>query len=260
MLSTSCQRWKERRERYRPVGEPFDPKRHTVELIGRKPAREFDSGSYPTNRLNVGIFRSRLLAGVAVFGVPARSSVAKRTGGGAQQDEGADLARFVLLDEVEANAETWFLARAFRLAEEHIAGLRAVLAYSDPHPRTSTEGLVVMPGHVGTIYQAHNGRFVGRSSSRTMWLGPDGREIPPRSLSKLRMGERGDDAVYAAFRAFGAPARRPFEEGHEYVIRALREGPFRAELHPGCYCYVWPLDRSVQRALPEPKLYPKKAA
>jgi hypothetical protein len=50
--------------------------------------------------------------------------------------------------------ESWFLARCSRLAAE--AGLRGLVMFSDPVPRTRTDGVVVMPGHIGTIYQASN--------------------------------------------------------------------------------------------------------
>ncbi len=66
---------------------------------------------------------------------------------GLPPDHGCLLGRFVLLDEVESNGESWLLARAFaalRRAKPHI---ETVFAYSDPVPRRGADGQLVMPGH-----------------------------------------------------------------------------------------------------------------
>ena len=50
------------------------------------------------------------------------------------------------------NGESYFVAQCFkRLAR---LGIQGVLSFSDPIPRTDLEGRVVMPGHIGTVYQA----------------------------------------------------------------------------------------------------------
>ena len=46
--------------------------------------------------------------------------------------------------------------------------------FSDPLPRTRADGTVVMPGHLGTIYQAANAVYTGRGTPRTLTLLPDG--------------------------------------------------------------------------------------
>lgn len=33
-MSARCQRWRERRDSYRPAGEPIDPTRYGVEILG----------------------------------------------------------------------------------------------------------------------------------------------------------------------------------------------------------------------------------
>jgi hypothetical protein len=119
-----------------------------------------------------------------------------------------------------------------------------------------------MPGHVGTIYQAHNGRFVGRSSPRTLHLGPDGRAVSLRALSKIRLGESGAGAAQRALEAMGAPARGATEPPAEWVRRVLATGLFRPVRHPGNYCYAWPLAqgrrrRALERAFAPALPYPK---
>jgi hypothetical protein len=50
--------------------------------------------------------------------------------------------------------ESWFLGQCARLAAS--TGLRGLVMFSDPIPRRRADGTVVMPGHVGVIYQASN--------------------------------------------------------------------------------------------------------
>ncbi len=125
------QRWRKQRARYRPAGEPIDPSRYAVDVIeGDKPARAFVqahhySGTYPAARARVGLYRGLELVGVAVFSVPCNSRTIPASAPDLAALEGVELGRFVLLDDVPANGETWFL--------------------------------------VGTIYQAFNGMYLGRA-------------------------------------------------------------------------------------------------
>lgn len=258
---TPCQRWRLRRHSYRPAGEPIDTSRYGVDLLpDDRTARAFVeqhhySGSYPAARFRVGLYRSRRwvtpeLVGVAVFSVPAQRAAIPRWTGTA---EGVELGRFVLLDDVPANGETWFLARAFRALPGEV---RTVLAYSDPVARTALDGTVTMPGHVGTIYRAHNARYLGRSRARTLWLDPSARVVSERALSKIRTDERGAAHAYRRLVAAGAPPRRPLESGADYVRRALEEGPFRRLRHPGNLVYAWALRRDAERGLSEALPYP----
>ena len=266
-----CQRWRRGRDTYRPAGEPIDVARFGVDVVPEREARPFVkrehySGSYPAARLAVGLFRARRwvvpeLVGVAVFSTSMQpASIPAWTGQPA--GAGVELGRFVLLDEIPANGETWMLSRAFRCLAEEIPEVRAVLSYADPH-RLVTPGGVVTPGHIGIIYQAHNGRHVGRSKPRWRWVGPDGKVISERALSKLRNDERGAAYAYRRLCALGAPARRLGEDGGSYVARALQEGPFLRDRHPGCLAYVWPVggrQRETARGFPQALPYPKEEA
>jgi len=245
------QRWYKRMAMYRPEGEPFDPSRYTVAPVPFKEARAFVqthhySGSYPADRCRVGLYDGASLVGVAVFSVPMNQRVIPRWTGQAPQD-GVELGRFVLIDEVPGNGESWFLARAFRLLCEQIPEVKAVMSCSDPVPRRTEGGDLVMPGHVGCIYQAHNGRFVGRTSRKTLILDPAGRVMSARALSKIRNGERGSAYSYEMLTGMGAPKRKALESGRDYVKRALAEGPFTRIRHPGNLVYVWPLGAKRQR-------------
>jgi hypothetical protein len=265
----ACQRWRNGRAHYRPAGEPFNPARAAVHAIDQTPAKAFTerhhySGSYPATRFRAGLFvqgkfAREILAGVAIFSVPTHESIIPNHFGGLDPLAGVVLGRLVLLDEIPGNAESWFVARAFRLLRPQL-GVDGVLSYSDPIQRVAADGNVVKRGHVGTVYQALNACYRGRTRARTMVLARDGREVQLRTLSKLRNDEVGAGYAYQQLRALGAPERRPFEGGAEYVNRALTEGGFRKERHPGNHTYTWWLGERRARPAWEPMPYPKAGA
>ncbi|MDK9702398.1 MAG: hypothetical protein OEL20_04610 [Sulfuritalea sp.] len=252
-----CQRWRNGRTRYRPAGEIFDPGRVEIVTLPESDARAFVvkhhySHAYPAARFRVGLVHTpRLgrehLAGVAVFSVPMTQAVIPKYLNVAPI-AGVELGRFVLLDELAANAETYFLARAFKLLRRSIPSIRGVVSYSDPLPRYTGDGTLVKPGHVGTIYKAHNGHYHGRSGPRTLIVAPDGRVVSERSLSKIRNGESGSDYATRQLAAMGAPPRRLFEDGAVYVARALQTFP--RVRHPGNHVFSWRFKTVHHRAPP----------
>lgn len=266
---TACQRWRNGRERYRPAGEVFDAARASVNLIDEGTARRFIvehhySGSYPAARLRVGLFlKDRFaadhLAGVAVFSVPMSQGVIPHHFLGLAPSAGVELGRLVLLDEVAANGESWFVARALRAAKA-VLEVEGVLSYSDPVERINSVGEVVKRGHIGTVYQALNAAYLGRARGGTMILARDGRIVSRRALSKLRNDESGAGYAYEQMRAMGAPERQPFEDPKAYADRAVREGGFSRVRHPGNHTYAWWL--GARRARPNWGTipYPKAAA
>lgn len=256
MITTHVQRWRDRRGTYRPAGEPFTPSAFEVAPIADDTtARAFVeqhhySGSYPAARRRFGLYTASTLVGVAVFSVPARAEVLRPLPGGIAR--GLELGRFVLLDHVRANAETWFLARCFEaLRREDFAG---VVSFSDPYARTAVDGRVVFGGHVGTIYQASNAVFLGQARRHTVLLLPDGRSFNRRALSKIRRRERG--WVYAVDQLVAAGADAPGRDLDAWLLGALNK-VVRPSAHPGCLKYVFGLDRAVRKALPAGKPYPK---
>jgi len=252
----ACQRWRSHRSSYRPAGETINPSRFEVHLIEERDAKAFVeehhySGTFPAARARAGLLRKRPfqrteLVGVAVFSVPMQRKAITRWTGQAPH-AGVELGRLVLLDDVEANGESWFVSRATRLMMQQLPDVRALLTYADP-----------IQGHVGTIYQALNYRAVGRSSPRTQTVSTlTGRVVSGRALSKLRLDERGAAYCYDQLRAMGAPSRSSFESGKEYVQRAISEGPFEQRRHPGNYAYAYATNRRDRRLLPQAVPYPK---
>src|SRR5262249_28139233 len=115
-------------------------------------------------------------------------------------------------------------------------------------------GNTVFPGHLGTIYKAHNGRLLGRTKARTLRLLPDGTVFSERNLSKVRARDQG--WAYAAQLLCDAAARlgradvRPPSPGApaaELRAWAGRAGPLatRPLRHPGNLKYAWALGRGA---------------
>src|SRR5579862_3731591 len=136
-------RWRGRRERWVAPPNYFNPAGYGIEIIPERIAKPFVlnhhySGTYPAARLAVGLFRSsaaaRELVGVAVFavGIQPRSIPAYTS---YPASAGVELSRFVLLDDVKFNGETYFLARAFRALRDTLSDVDVCLSYADPLER-----------------------------------------------------------------------------------------------------------------------------
>lgn len=260
MIVDTCQRWRDRRGSYRPAGEPFDRRAYEVATIASdRTAREFVeahhySGTYPAARRRFGLYERRALGalvGVAVFSQPMRDAVLRPWG----RDDAVELGRLMLLDDVRANAESWFLARCFDALRRD--GFAGVVSHSDPEPRADASGNTVFVGHIGTIYQALNAVYTGRASPRTMRITADGRELSNRAASKLRGGERGQRYAAEQLVAAGARAPSPGEDLAAWY-RAEVSRITRAQRHPGNHRYVWALSRGAHRDLRASSLpYPK---
>lgn len=266
---TRTQRWRQRRESYRPVGEPINTRLYGVELIGEAEAKAFVqqhhfAGTYPASRVRVGLFRTHPtrtaeLVGVAVFSQPMTQALIPHWTG-LEPARGIELGRLVLWDDVPSNGESHFISRAFRLLAQELPQVHAIVSFSDPMQRVTESGQQVTPGHAGVVWQATNARHVGRSKARYLVFDRAGRVVSERALAKLRSGDRGAGYVYEQLRAAGAPARRCGEADPAYVARALRDGPFRRVRHPGNLAYVWSsltAPRGVSDGFRPPLDYPK---
>ena len=252
------QRWRKGKTTFIPPQNLFSPNLYGVEPITEKKAKDFIckhhySKSYPAARFRAGLFRTGgTLCGVAVFSVPMQQKVIPAYAPDVLPNNGVELGRFVLLDDVQFNGETWFLSRAFKLLRKE-KNISVVISYSDPIERRTIDGTLIKPGHIGTIYKAFNGRFLGRSRKRKLLLAPDGTVINERSLTKLKKGEQGHEYVYRQLLLKGAPNRKLFEDNEKYVKRVSES--FRKVSHPGNLVYSWSLDGSKLRPA---KPYPKR--
>jgi hypothetical protein len=255
-----CQRWRRGEHRWRPVHEGgFDARRYRLEPIAEARARQFVathhySRSFPAARASLGLLEGQHLVGVAVLGVPMHPAVLTKPFPTLDAGAAAELSRLVLLDEVPANAESWLLGRLFRWAAEQ--GLRGLVAFSDPQPRPRGAA-ILMPGHVGHVYQVTGARYLGRATRRTLTLLPDATVLSARAAQKVRAGERGAAGVRARLVGLGATppdadvvAGRP-GAGTAWLRQALTEVAARPLRHRGNHRFAWPVgDRGWRRRCP----------
>lgn len=262
MIIHQCQRFSRQRQSWRPSREVIEPLDYWVEPIpDDTSAKRFVlehhyDHSYPAARFRFGLYRCATaeLVGVAVFSQPWQH-VLQAAGIPFAAAETVELSRFVLLDEVPANAESWFIGHCFRqLRAERHAG---VLSFSDPCPRTNVGGRVIFGGHLGIIYQATNGVFTGSSKVRTIRLLPDGQVLSDRVLSKIRAQDKGWQYGVHLLMRYGADA-----PGRDIVswLHTWRDRLTRTLRHPGNYRYCWALQKRLRRFLPDGRPYPKLLA
>lgn len=116
-----------------------------------------------------GLFEDGELVGVIAFATPSSENVCASVFGSADRRSVTELHRLVLLDRMPRNTESWFIARALSALKQERPQYRAVLSFAD-----------ATQGHVGTIYQASNAIYTGRSGRATFYLDADGRLRHPR--------------------------------------------------------------------------------
>lgn len=260
MAGEISQRWNDGRASYRPAGEVIRPAEYDVVPIDQdRIAKDFVvrhhySGTYPAARFRFGLYRNGTLSGVAVFSHPCSDRVLTNVFP-VESMRTVELGRLVLLDSIPGNGESFFVSRCFdRLKKEGIVG---VVSFSDPVRRTTLEGHIVLPGHVGTIYQALSGIYLGRGTPRTLRILPDGTVFSDRAASKIRSMDKGWKYAEQQLVKFGAELLREGEDPSEWlnlwVPRLTR--PLR---HRGNHKYAWAFDKWIRRGLPASLTYPKQ--
>jgi hypothetical protein len=262
----ACQRWRDRRTCYRPAGETIRPADYEIHPISMSEAKAFVTQhhythSYPSCRFRYGLFSNRLsnqhwqdnglrpeLVGVAVMSVPQHPAVLTNVFPGSP-DNSTDLGRFILLDSVPANGETYFLARCRELLRKE--GIIGMIAFSDDQPRIINNTLL-FPGHQGTIYQASVAVLLGRGAPKTLHLFSNGQSFEPRAISKLRKKKSGWE--YASEILIKHGADKPGKDTRAWVDYWLPRLT-TSRRHPGNLKYAWSLHRSI--VLPPSRAYPK---
>ncbi len=250
-LGAADLRWWHRRHSWARVSDGgFDKSRYAVSEIKRQVALDFVtvhhySGSFSSSKQRYGMWEKATgrLVGVAVYGNPMHVNVLLNPFPTLEPYyQSLELTRLVLLNEVPANAESWFVTQTLQRAAAK--NIRGVVMMSDPMPRL-IDGRVVMPGHVGTLYQAMGRvRYLRRCGAQTLWFLPDGTVITRRSVSKLQGGEQGAGGVLRRLVALGADERDPIADlDSRGLIRRVRsKGNHRYGVVIG--------DRGARRATP----------
>lgn len=256
------QRWNEGRDSYRPSGELIRTEEYDVApILNNRVAKEFVerhhySGTYPAARFRYGLYRKGELVGVAVYSHPCSDRVLTKVFPVSDDPtQAVELGRFVLLDQVAGNGESWFLSRTFALLRT--SGIVGVVSFSDPMPRKTLEGVTVLPGHRGIIYQATNGVYMGRGDARTLKILPDGRSFNHRAEVKIRKREMGWKYAAAQLEAHGAAPLAVGQDSKEWLETWLPRltRPMR---HRGNHKYSWAIDKAMRKFLPASLPYPKQ--
>ena len=156
----ACQRWRDHRGTYYPPNEVIRTHDYEIAPISLTVAKRFVAqhhylgSSYPACRFRYGLFlRYALfpedeLVGVAIFSMPMSHKVLTNIFP-CDVRESVELGRFVLVDSVPANAESFFFARCRELLQQE--RIKGILAFSDDTPRTDASGKLTFKGHIGKI-------------------------------------------------------------------------------------------------------------
>jgi hypothetical protein len=233
----------------RPEDGGFDARRYGVAELPEAEAKAFVtsrhySRSYPAASLRYGLFDlagdTPVLRGAAILSVPASRLVLSAVFPGLEPyAESLELGRLVLDDSVPANGESWFVSRAFRLAAAR--GIRGVVSFSDPLPRTRPDGALVKPGHVGIVYQALGSAYIGRSTPRTLAVMRDGTVFSARAMQKIRAQSKGHEYAERQLITAGARPMRPGQPPAAWLTQALDDARARPLRHKGNHRYAFRL-------------------
>ena len=132
-----------------------------------------------------GLFdKDNQLIGVLMFATPCSEAVRSSIWGEEHKDRVIELHRLHILDVTPKNTETWFISRCLKRLLQDRPQTRGVISFAD-----------TTQGHNGTIYQASNFWFIGKTSSATFYLDETGRLRHPRqngeNITKEEAKKRG---------------------------------------------------------------------
>ena len=111
-----------------------------------------------------GLYQDGQLAGVIAFFPPAQVSVRACVFGSDRYLRVTELHRSICLDAAPRNSESFFVSRALRLFAQDNQHIWAVLSYADE-----------WAGHIGTVYQATNAIYTGKSSPHVVYTDQSGK-------------------------------------------------------------------------------------
>lgn len=116
-----------------------------------------------------GLFDKDNLIGVLMFATPCSENVRASIFGSEHKDMVIELHRLHVLDVTPRNTESWFISRCLQLLKKDKPRVKAVISFSD-----------TTQGHNGTIYQATNFYFIGKTTPCTFYLDENNRLRHPR--------------------------------------------------------------------------------
>ena len=125
----------------------------------------------------VGVFEDDVFCGVILFGSGACDALGKRWG--LKTREVCEMTRMALGEHETATSK--ILGIALKMLKKKCPGILAVVSFCDPES-----------GHIGTIYQATNWIYTGKTNKDCFYIAPNGETVHSRAVSetgyKLRYG------------------------------------------------------------------------
>lgn len=217
MIIDATQRWRDGKSKFIPIREVINPRELEVAEISEAAAREMIiknhySHSFPASRVRFGLFQKGEFVGAAVFSHPVNNRTITNVFGCEKASDGLELGRFLLLDSVEFNAESWFLSRCREILRKDYVG---VVMFSDDQCRRTAQGEITFRGHYGTIYKSTGSAYLGRGTARTLRILPDGTTFNDRTISKIRAAESGWRYAAEILERFGAAAPPQLASGDD---------------------------------------------
>lgn len=132
---------------------------YTVRIIAQKIAKPYIiehhySHTYPAGCVNLGLFLEDELIGVIVFGLSCQAKMASSIVTILKQYDYYELQRLHIMDCTPSGAESWFISKAFDWLKTNKPNIVMLVSFADPYE-----------GHEGTVYQATNWNYVGKTKA-----------------------------------------------------------------------------------------------
>jgi Mor family transcriptional regulator len=152
-----------------------------ISEIGQKLASEFFKENHylyssPVGMTCIGLWKNKILLGVAAFGVTSSMGVAESIFGVDQRNKVIELRRFALKAGSNVpNMASEFLAKSIDKISLIKPDIWAIVAFSDENV-----------GHYGTIYKACNAYYLGKTEGGIIAKDKDGKIYSGRHLNKIK--------------------------------------------------------------------------
>jgi len=187
------------------------------------------SHTWPNTSIVLGFyFRSKLL-GLISYGVGANNNLISSICKGVRADEGFELVRLFAFDWAPKNIESFMIARSIEYIQENYPKIKILVSFADPKQ-----------GHIGTIYQAANWLYTGKSKD-DYFFRVKGKLMHPRTVSNYPKEKRIQ---------LRNPKNRVLIEGKHRYVYFLGSRKQRKSLRKALKHQILPypkLDRKVKR-------------
>ncbi len=157
----------------------FKGMEYTIKILSRPAANEYIVKHHYTHApsvsvLNLGVFRDNALIGVISYGQSVAPKMHTALISYLQKDEYFELLRLHVKDVTPKHFESWFISESFKWIKEFYPKVKILVSFADPSE-----------GHNGTIYQATNWHYVGKTSKAKFYRNiKTGKLVHPRTYLK----------------------------------------------------------------------------